>query len=85
MSSIWKVYLDKDLWNLTADFDDPVWINNLTVARFSPSSFTAVAGVDEKVITGAFTYTGSPTTYGDISGFGTKIEIYRNGALRSLE
>ena len=85
MSSIWKVYLDKDLWNLTADFDDPVWINNLTVTRFSPSSFTAAVGDDELVITGAFTYTGSPTTYGDISGFGTKSEIYRNGALRSLE
>ncbi len=85
MTTRWTVYSDKDLWNLTANLDDPSVINALPVTEFSSSAVTLVMGEDSIKAYGTFTADGTPTIYSDISGAASQTDVFRNGVLRSKE
>lgn len=68
MTTRWTVYSDKGFWNLTANLDDPSFINALPVTEFSSSAVTLVMDEDSIKAYGAFTANGTPTIYSDISG-----------------
>ena len=85
MTTRWTVYSDKDLWNLTANLEDPSFINAIPVTEFSSSALTLNAGQDIIKAYGTFAADEDPTTYADVSGAASRTEIFRNGVLRYSE